>query len=559
MCGIVASVGMNPSHVEIGIQSSRHRGPDASKKIEIDDVVLGHVRLSMVDLNNSADQPFVSTCGQFYVVFNGEIYNHRALRKNLEEKGYKFRTHSDTEVLVNLFIEYGIECFSRLKGMFALIVYDSRAKLLYAVRDQMGIKPLYYHLNGQHLFFASEIKAFPNYAKRRLDRRSKILFLTYGFIPEPLTLYENVQTISPGHISIFRDRKLIKQVKISYDSSVYDDLSVFSHVFTHVVKQTAESDSRIGVLLSGGIDSTVICKVLSESEKSANTISINFEDVGTSEENFQNLVADVYKTNHSAFSIDVAAQKALWVKFLQSMDQPTIDGFNIYVATHYANQLGYKGLLSGAGADELFYGYPSIKKLKWIKHTRRLIRAISWLGLVNKKYQRLSWIKLFEIDQGWTIMRSISSPEQISLITGENLTTILDTVAECIEANLQQGLPSGEIATELDKVMYLRCQLLRDADVFGMSNSIEIRVPFLDQRIVNWNENNLQTISTSPSKKHLKELLFSDFDDTFLNRTKRGFDNPYVNLSKTTSAFDKKIDMSPILALAMEIYASKER
>lgn len=487
MCGIYCEFSADNVDKErsiINLKKLAHRGPDntgfeAEKKFFI-----GHTRLSIVDADNAnSNQPFRDKGKRYYFVFNGEIYNYKELKQQLESKGIVFTTSSDSEVVFLGLIEEGESFLKKIDGMYALVFYDAVTKEIYVARDHYGIKPLYLRINDGKVQLASEIKTFDN---SKLCENSRILFLALGYIPEPYTLYEKVNPIKSGTITkikITNGRVNISEVTIQLEEKL--NLEIKDEIEKNVLMIGRHGIKPV-LFYSGGLDSTVAAKILSRGDVKQDLISVvTDKDLDSIE--LRNLGLENTKYN-KYFELIPDRDEKDFERFINAMDQPTIDGFNTYLITKEAHKLGYKVGLSGIGVDEFFYGYPSFKwlaVLKFIASCRIFRFLISIMAPKKGKYSKLHYITSVNKWGVYLAIRGVLSPGEISVKIGKNTDYICKTIFDHFdnEFKTKEKELSLKDVRNLEIHSYMKNQLFRDSDVFGMVNGVEVRPLFVNKNI----------------------------------------------------------------------------
>ncbi len=581
MCGILTCVrsdgGIDPVRLEAALATLTHRGPDHQGIVSREGVFLGHRRLKILDLSDRANQPMYSADRRYTIVFNGEIYNFRQLRSDLESRGVRFRTSGDTEVLLELYAQYGEECLERLNGMFTFVVYDWEKKELFAARDRLGIKPLFYTCGHRSIGIASEIQALlhAGLADRQLDETALEQYLAMGSVEGPLTIIRDVNALLPGHFIRWRDDSL--QTKCYWRPPYVpeaekivpnraDAVAELSEMLEQSVKRQLISDVPLGVFLSGGIDSSTVVALMSRlGVEDIKTFSIGF-DVGSeafNETQFARQVAERYATDHHEIILrgeDIAAELPTFVRHL---DQPTRDGLNTYFVSKFARQ-HVTVCLSGMGGDELFAGYHTAKWLSAIDGYERripvpaLLSGPSWKGFYEKLPLRLQRSKMVRGAcslmgawptklQRYRMVRTLFTDNELShLMIRPGRRAQHGTESQYA---LAEALSSVDAACYLDKAVYLNNTLLRDVDVMSMAHSLEVRVPLLDDQLVEY-------AATLPSSmkyangqgKHLLIEAIKDWiPSEVINRRKMGFSFPIGHWMR--GGFLKEIMMDCLAAL----------
>jgi asparagine synthase (glutamine-hydrolysing) len=514
MCGIcgVFAYGQDAGFVSEGEvtrvrDSMRVRGPDGSGSwISADRRVgLAHRRLAIIDLSPAGAQPMADASGELRVVFNGEIYNHRELRSELEARGCRFFSNSDTEVLLHLYREKGPDMVESLRGMYAFALWDNRKRGLLLVRDPFGIKPLYYADDGKTLRFASQVKALlrSNSVDDRPDPAGQVGYFLWGHVPEPFTLYRGIRGLAAGstlwvdEAGGARTRKFCdiaqyfrrqEEMKATLRESLLD--SVRHHLI---------ADVPVGVFLSSGLDSSTIVALASESSShDLHTLTLGFAEYrGTvnDEVPLAEKVATHYSTRHSTLWLSAKNFHDEWERLLNSMDQPSIDGVNTFFVAKVAAQSGFKVALSGIGGDELFGGYSSFARVPALSRT---LRPLAPFPVIGRGFRRVTspWWKrsgrpkmagLLEyggnLESAYLLSRSLFMPwELLDFLDAELVQKGWNELQPILSLQeTTRGIRSDHCRiSALEMSWYMRNQLLRDADWAGMAHSLEIRVPFVD-------------------------------------------------------------------------------
>jgi asparagine synthase (glutamine-hydrolysing) len=553
LAGILTADGPEQSGLMAGLQAMtqalRHRGPDASGSWVSDsgEAALAHTRLSILDLSSAANQPLASGDGKNWIVFNGEIYNFRELRADLLQRGAVFRTDSDTEVLLQLYEAYGTGMLKLLRGMYAFAIWDGSMRRCFLARDPMGIKPLYYSVCGGRLAFASELQALQGAGLTRggLDGGALLLYLQTGSVPEPHTLLLDCHCLEAGHYLVWQDGRFIKRrsdrLPASSESTQLSDkasITTIRNALLQSVEAHFVSDVPVGVFLSGGIDSTVLVALARHLGKDKlETFSVAVADDELNEGPVARKTAQHFDTQHHEMMLDAESGDKAFSKYLESMDQPSIDGFNTFLVSTAARSHGMKVVLSGLGGDELFAGYKSFDKVPSLARLGRLAR----------------WMPGLRHGVGWTIEK-LASDSRMRRV-GAFLRGPCDFVDayQCFRATFAEAdarriaasylqcspedlphLPLPQITADDDReavshcemAYYMRNQLLKDSDVMSMAHGLELRVPFVDSKL-------LEQLSKVPSSHRLRQgkaaLLEAvpEVPEWVANQPKRGFVFPY--------------------------------
>lgn len=563
MCGISGKIYSNkgmtvaPELIDSMISIMAHRGPDDHGVYAKNNVGLGHKRLSIIDLD-SGKQPISNEDGKIWVVFNGEIYNYRELREDLIKQGHTFKTGTDTEVINHLYEEHGERFVSRLRGMFAIALWDEREELLILARDRVGIKPLYYFQNDHLIIFASEIKSIlvdPS-IPREISPQMINRFLTYFYLPGTETLFKNINKLAPGHYLIFKNGKCeIKEYwdlifPSRYRDESFNDLQEeLIELLRDSVRSHMISDVPVGFLLSGGLDSTALLSfAIDETDKEISTFTIGFEGEDFADERpYAKLVADKFGTKH--YDMTMSAQDFLdfLPKYVWHMEEPVCEPPAI--ALYYVSKLAKKHvkvLISGEGGDEAFAGYPNYRNNMWIERLKKVLGPFNplvfklayQLGKLSgsikiKKYAPL----LIKPIEEYYYSRT-SSP--FSPFNNGEIDIYTNDFRKSLNRNYSTLPTEGlfnrvSCANNLNKMLYVDTKtwlpddLLVKADKITMANSIELRVPLLDHKVLEF------AASIPPqyklhgfNTKHILKKAFSNkVPEEILHRKKTGFPVPY--------------------------------
>ncbi len=569
MCGITGYISLEntikPSDLVKATAVIQHRGPDAEGFYFSDDekVGLGHRRLSILDLSTSANQPMLSSDGRYVIIFNGEIYNFKELQQNLRDKGASLKTTSDTEVILQLFAEQGVESFKQFNGMFSLAIYDKENKILTMGRDHAGIKPLFLYHSENEIIFSSELKSIQVIKQKQLAINKKAVpyFLHLGFIPQPLTIYEHVKKFPAAHylqidttertfndisgnsIPFWKLETKIENRPLKEEKKAKEKLRKL--LFDSVEKQLI-SDVPIGTFLSGGVDSSLVTAIASKvSTKKINTFSIAIDDGKYNESKYALRVAENLQTHHHEFSVKEKEVIELIDDILSVYDEPFADSSAF--PTMMVSRLAKKHVtvaLSGDGGDELFMGYGAYnwaKKLdaKIIPLMRRPLYHVS--KLMSDKYQRAG--NLFAYRNKENLKTHIFSQEQYFFSEEELDSILVDSRFDFSEENnaaiVSRKLNAAENQSLWDFNYYLPDDLLVKVDRASMHFSLEIRVPLLDYRIVEFafNLSSDLKIKGSKMKYLLKEVLYDYLPKEIFERPKWGFSIPLKKWLKTDLSY----------------------
>lgn len=526
-----------------------HRGPDNDGIFENDKIVLGHRRLSIIDLSKEANQPMSDNSERYTIVFNGEIYNFQSLKNQLPN--YRFKTHSDSEVILALYMEYGSKCVDYLDGMFAFAVWDKSEQTLFLVRDRFGKKPLYYHFNGEHFIFASEIRALlaSGLVSRKISKAAVIDFLRYQTVHAPNTLVEDIKMLMPGHTIMIKGAKIefnkywsVDKVKI--DISRYTDLKNIQKNVKELLYASVEkrmlSDVPFGAFLSGGIDSSAVVGIMSQiSNHKIRTFSVTFNEEKYSEARFARQIAQQFNTEHTEIKLTPDDFLTLLPEAMQAMDRPCGDGANTYVVSKVTKDKGVTMALSGLGGDEIFAGYDVFKRLTQSEKYKSLSKMPRFVkkglangltrfkpGIGSRKIAEILKLNSWNLPDTYPVSRLIFMDFELNKLLKNNELTKNSNTMILSELDLDSfpflsQISFAEIST------YMQNVLLLDADQMSMASSLEIRVPFLDYQLAEYvfNVPDKFKYPTSPKKLLVDSLGF--LPDEIVNRPKMGFSFPW--------------------------------
>jgi asparagine synthase (glutamine-hydrolysing) len=568
MCGLAAMFGYSPDaapicHSELLAvrEAMVARGPDGAGLWMSSDgrVGLAHRRLSLLDLSETGAQPMVSGDGSLQLVFNGEIYNHRELRHSLEIDGFRFRSQSDTEVLLHLYAKKGAEMVRSLRGMYAFVIWDGRNRLLFAARDPLGIKPLYYADDGHTLRLASQVKALlaGGAISSERDPAGEVGFLLLGYVPEPFTTYRAVRALPAGaHLiaGINRAPSIESFCRIEHELSSAANHSCYSLRAEYVRDQVSgvlrdsvmrhlQADVPVGVFLSAGLDSSVTTALVSESQTRLQTITLGFSEYRGTESDETKLAAMVarhYGAQHQTQWITRSDFQHELDHLLAAMDQPSIDGVNTYLVAKVAHEAGLKAALSGIGGDELFGGYASFSQVPLMAGAlgrmvpRRLGTALRILAApVVGQFASPKYAGILEYcgsyADAYLIRRALFMPWEIDRILDAQIASEgideLQMTKRFEETQNGIGSPWLKVSA-LELVWYMRNQLLRDSDWAGMAHGLEIRTPLADVEVLraiaplaarSWLRAHKRDLADSPSRPLPRQIV---------ERVKTGFKVP---------------------------------
>jgi asparagine synthase (glutamine-hydrolysing) len=567
MCGINGIVRFDPGSAPLDIEEASTtreamaaRGPDGAGLwvSPTGDAVLCHRRLAIIDLSDAAAQPMASADGRFMIVFNGEIYNYRELRAELEREGTTFRTASDTEVLLALYARFGPGMLGRLRGMFALAVWDERGRRLFLARDPFGIKPLYYAQRNGAFRFASQVRALEagRAVPDDLDPSGVVGFLLWGSVPEPLTLRRAVRALPAGHWMEVGPGGSGAPVPYRAVPEPCPDEDA-SRALADSVRAHLVADVPVGVFLSAGLDSAVLLastvRHLGYAPVSFTLTFDEFRGTELDEGPAAAAIAERFGSRHIERRVPRALLEELWPAALQAMDQPTIDGFNVFVVSRFAHEAGVKVALTGLGGDELLGGYPSFKDVpRWRRWSRLAGRVPALPSLWPRLARRIAGRSpklVGALRHGRTmggayfLRRGLFLPEELGGILGRDLAAeglaAYDAVAEARQVAGDDSTNGWLAVQRLESCLYLKNQLLRDADWASMAHSLELRVPFVDSRLECALAHRSFEPARSRGKAWLARMIVPELPAARLARAKSGFMMPFT--SNNGAVFDRKL------------------
>ena len=554
MCGIAGIISSKLDRDDLAQrlttmqQALRHRGPDDQGiyLARAEGTGFANTRLAILDLSMAGHQPMASDGDRFHIVFNGEIYNFQKLRQDLEANGETFRSQSDTEVILKMYERYGPDCVREFEGMFAFAIWDEREKSCFLARGPMGVKPLYYYQRGPLFVFASEVRALlsSGLVPRDLSASALSGYLLLGAVPEPDTLIRNVWTMQPGHHLTWREGN----VRIAPYWSIHFDAEPFTaNEAAQTVRESLEdsvrrhlvSDVPVGVFLSGGIDSTSLVALASKDRTAElRTFCISFNDPKFDEGEVARRTAAHFGTQHFDWCLDSTSAKPLLYEFLDRSDQPSIDGFNTFCVAKHAHDQGVKVVLSGLGGDEIFGGYPSFQQVPRMVELSRAFNSLSpvrrGLGrLIESRFlsPRERRLGSFLIARptaaaAYWCMRGIFTPRETTALLSKYFPHQKPAEEGADEFHVPVQPTLADEVSYLELTRYMRNQLLRDSDVMSMAWGLELRVPFVDGKLIS-------AVSRIPAALRLargKQILLDAIPELppwVIDRPKRGFVFPF--------------------------------
>ena len=557
------------------IKLQHNRGPDDNGNwmSECNKVNFGHNRLSIIDLSSNAKQPFTSNDKKITLTYNGEIYNFKEIKSELIKKKVFFRSNSDTEVIIEAYKYWGIDFIKKLRGMFAFGLWDDVKKELFLARDPFGIKPLYYTKKNNIYYFASTINSILSVDNLSFKKSDKgiVSYYLWGNIQEPHTLYEDINSIQRGTYKIINHKGNEKDISyadikneiINTEKIDFSDENETKEYLKNIINETVEyhqvSDIPVTCLLSSGIDSSVILASISDKNKSnCSALTLDFD---YKKKDNETIIAKktALKNNfsHKIENFNIDNNYELIEKFFKEMDSPTNDGLNNYIVSHFAKRNQSKVIISGVGADELFYGYTSFKRIPKINN---LIKHIPNMSLFNKFlksgfYNVLKKLKLNtkysgileygkDLSSAFYLQRSLFLPHEIKEMISPN--TFRNGFEEL---NLLENLYNDVKDIEDKKLSilyleikhYLCSKILKDSDWVSMSNSVEMRTPFVDwfffKKLLPLLKSDINI-----NKKTLLDCFKDKVPEELYKRKKTGFNIPHKSIFEKISK--RKVDYS---------------
>jgi asparagine synthase (glutamine-hydrolysing) len=576
MCGIagILNITNNTRHTDaIRIMTDRiaHRGPDAEGIYVDQRIALGHRRLSIIDLQESANQPMWDHTGRYVLIYNGEIYNYKEIKSTLQE--YPFKTESDSEVILAAYARWGVHCLERFNGMFALAIWDTREEVLFMARDRVGKKPCYYYHGSDHFVFGSEVRSMlaSGLVPRQLDAHHLTEYFLYQAPMNDHSMVRDIRHLGAGHYAIIKNGKLTEHAYWGYDivKPCDDDASKAKNkvrdLLLDAVRLRMVSDVPVGAFLSGGIDSSLIVACMSEqSEAPVNTFTISFDEKDYDESVYAQQIASQYKTNHHRILIRPEEFLFSVEDILASLDTPSGDGPNSYLVAKHTRAANIKVALSGLGGDELFAGYSKfmiyhkVMQYRWLLHVPLSIRRsvaslISTFGPAHtsSKLASLAGLKKWDLPSVYPLLRRSYGYDEIDkLLVNPNHEDSVQQRLESLNSSVSwmgdfSKCTIGEMET------YTRDVLLRDTDQMSMAHALEVRVPFFDYRLIEYVLSLPDHIKYPHTPKQLLvDAMAPRLSKEFSQRKKMGFTLPMkhwlkhelatMTESKITNLADRK-------------------
>lgn len=557
MCGINGTVRLGPQAPEIDIgellrlrDSMTSRGPDGAGAWVSPSglAALAHRRLAIIDLSSRGAQPMASADQRFHIVLNGEIYNFKELRGNLERSGARFHTDSDTEVLLELLSRNGPAALKSVRGMYAFALWDDVEQRLLLGRDPYGIKPLYFAVRKDALRFSSQVRPLKADVGGAIEPAGLVGFLLWGFVPDPWTLYRGIRALPAGHVMevtrgvVGEPHRFASPFELTAEASDEGDVgaAIEDSVRAHLV-----ADVPVAVFLSAGLDSGMIAALAARiGAGPPSTFTLRFEEFrGTplDEAPLAAAVAERLGTNHIEKTVTREAFLDLWPQVLGAMDQPSVDGFNTFMVSKYAHEAGLKVVLSGLGGDELLGSYPSFRDVpRWVTVAR--LSGSPWLRRLSEP--GFSWLAKSRpkagaflrygqtLEGAYFLRRGVFLPDELGALVGGEVALEGLAAYHPIEDIRSQLAPERGVSARSDpwlgvhvmeSTMYMRNQLLRDCDWASMAHSLELRVPLVDVRL----RARVAANDFEPARSHGKgaavRALVPELPEGVFSRPKSGF------------------------------------
>jgi len=540
MCGIAGILNSSEA-VELNFFNSMvdaliSRGPDGRgvKVLDEGKLCLGHRRLSIIDLSEAGNQPMSNEDQSIWLTFNGEIYNYRRLRRELEGCGHVFQSQSDSETIVHAYEEWGRDCVQHFRGIFAFAIYDGRQKSLFLARDHVGVKPLYYYHGNGSFIFASQPRSIiaSGRLKAEVDHNAFTLYLSYGNVPGDVSIYMGIKKLLPGHWILFKDGKVnIQQYwKLTYTPKIQDAREAEEEVRNKInecVQAQAVSDVPIGTLLSGGVDSTIITSILSKKfEKELSTYTIGFDEKESDEREYASFASTNMQTRHHEHILTYAEACTLLTDIIEAYDEPFhLNGLFPFLAlSRLVKSSRLKVVLGGDGGDELFAGYlwyEYFNNSQTIKREKSFLQRLSSILALNVREKGIDPIKTFFRYNGFLDRKAQK------YILGEKIKDIPDCYSP-LKRYWRPDLPCVLAGQFLDFNCFLVDHCLTKVDRASMACGVEVRVPFLDLELVEliFSIDHKIIFENSRRKALLRRAMQHELPSGLDTMRKKGFSSP---------------------------------
>ena len=564
MCGITGiyafnQVGrINMINLSRATQHIVHRGPDNFQLYNDEFIGFGHTRLSIIDTSEAGNQPISDEEGRFMIIYNGEVYNYKELRKSLQDEGVRFRSETDTEVVLQLYRRKGKECLQELNGFFAFAIFDHHNHELFIARDRFGIKPLYYQFDDDKLMFSSELSSLAAFGvEKKVDPVALYLYLQLNYVPHPYSMIRGVKKLAPGHyISVKQNQVTVQKY---YDLTAHGDSPGYSSskeqlqtLLSDSVKMRLHADVPLGSFLSGGVDSSVIAALAKEQHPGLKTFSVRFKESGfLDESSYARRVARHLGTEHIEIPVSKNDIHEQIFQAMDSFDEPFADSsaLAVYMLSRKVRE-HVKVALSGDGADELFGGYNkhyATWRMMNPGRTESIIRSMQGLwnvlpqnrsSFLFDRFRRLSkfaeTMDLSGPHRYWRLAGFASDEESAHVMESLMIDSLdFEEYFDYREDLLKEVTEEESVNSILrtDMALVLPGDMLKKVDLMSMANGLEVRVPFLDHRIVEF-VNNLPgeyKIDGKSRKKILRDAFRERLPNFVFSRPKKGFEVPLLN------------------------------
>lgn len=565
MCGINGIFGITDPLIakqKISAMNTcmKHRGPDDEGVAVSGKMALGHRRLSIIDLSAAGHQPMESSDGRYLIIYNGELYNFKELKFELQrvvsgsnDKAYIFKTNTDTEVIIAAYARWGAACLKRFNGMFAFSIWDREKEELFIARDRLGIKPLYYLFANGVFAFSSEVRSLleSGLIPKKLDENALQDYLRYQTVHAPDTIIKGVKMLMPGHYIEIKNALPSIKCYWSLKANINDASKGKSYetvcgeindLLTKAVERRLIADVPFGAFLSGGIDSSAIVALMSKvSSEKVKTFSVTFDESEFSEAKYAQLIAKKFNTDHHEIKLRPDDFLKELPNALKAMDHPSGDGPNTYIVSKATRAAGITMALSGLGGDELFAGYDVFKRSRelnkkaWLNMIPHFVRNAGGgvlqkikPGIASEKIAALAAQKKIDFNSFYTLSRQVLLDDQLKNILRSqmlNTNSVSRIISDVNIKDASHGLSNVSVA---EISTYMQNVLLRDTDQMSMSQALEVRVPFIDYTLVEYVlgiEDKYK--GTDSPKKLLVDAMGSLLPSEIVHRPKMGFTFPW--------------------------------
>ncbi|MFD2248268.1 asparagine synthase (glutamine-hydrolyzing) [Pontibacter ruber] len=595
MCGITGVFAFTEAgrtaldRLQAAAEALRHRGPDGAGLLVRGDVGLAHRRLAIIGLEEAACQPMQDASGRFSIVYNGEVFNYKELRRKLQDAGYSFRTTSDTEVVLQLFLKEGPDCLKKLKGFFVFAIHDAQHDSLFIARDRFGEKPLLYYKDADKFLFGSELGALLELGvPREVDYTSLYQYLQLTYVPAPASMLKGVKKLLPGHFLYIQNNKVQQQMwyRLPFDAAKAatnplnypQQQAKLKQVLERAVVDRLTADIPVGAFLSGGIDSSVVVALAAKHVPHLKTFSVGFKDAPFFDETrYARLVAAKYKTDHTEINLTTQDLHGHLYNMLDSLGEPFADSsaLAVYALSSHAGR-EVKAVLSGDGADELFAGYnkhmaefqllrggakiEAVEKLSFLWDVLPKSRQSFAANKIRQLQRFAAGARLNPSDRYWLWATWANEAEAINLLHDRYRATVAGRLYQARKRRLLSCLESNHY--DLNSVLCADWQLVLGndmvpkIDLMGMAHGLEVRSPFLDHRVAKFAFSLpvSSKIDASIRKKILQDTYKSMLPPELYKRPKKGFEVPLADFLKNEAADLMQQYMSDELIIAQGIF-----